>query len=97
MQIGCGVAGWFYFIAVVLGYVMFSTKLRKVPLYYMDVLLMLLFLIEWGISFPPPVSGLNQNEVKIQQYFPFILNGALAGLTLVGPLTYFVYSSMLQV
>ena len=29
-QIGCGVAGWFYFFVVVLGYVCFTTKLRKV-------------------------------------------------------------------
>jgi len=44
---------------------------------------MLLFIILWGLTFPPPASGINKYEVQIQQYFPFIVNAPLAALTVV--------------
>ncbi len=30
IRVGCGVSGWFYFFSLAMGYIAFSTKLRKV-------------------------------------------------------------------
>lgn len=49
----------------------------------MDIMLMLIFIVLWGMTFPQPVSGINKFEVNIQKYFPFILNAPLAALTVV--------------
>ncbi|GAX79598.1 hypothetical protein CEUSTIGMA_g7039.t1 [Chlamydomonas eustigma] len=82
IQVGTGGAGWFYFFAVTFGWIAFSTKLRKVSWYYMDVLLLLLFILMWGLTYPTPEIGINSNEITMQNYFPFIVNAPLCALCL---------------
>jgi hypothetical protein len=56
---------------------------HKVSWYYMDVLLLLLFILMWGLTYPTPDTGINSKELSMQLYFPFIVNAPLCALCLV--------------
>ena len=50
----------------------------------MDLLLAVMLIICWGLTFPTPYTGVNAHEATIQKDFPFIINSPLAALALVG-------------
>ena len=86
MRIGAGVGGFFYLGSVFFGWLVWRAGLRKVPVYWQEVAIGSLLFLLWAISYPVK-AGQGQNSpqaLTIQNYFPFIVNAILAGLSLVG-------------
>ena len=55
------------------------------PVYWLEALLSLLLLLQWGPTYPdgPSEGSFTERELRVQRFFPFSTNSVLAGLSLV--------------
>ena len=86
MRVGTGVAAFFYIGSALYGSLVWRAGLRKVPLYWQEAVMGVLFLVLWAISYPAQAGGAQNSAqaLSVQDYFPFIVNSVLGALSLVG-------------
>eukprot|EP00798_Chlamydomonas_sp_ICE-L_P016533 gene16533-22761_t len=94
IRVACGVACFFYFGSLCYGGLMFWAGLRQVESYRLEVLLAILFLLQWSISYPD-ADGFTQDsdgdinripsarEININRWFPISTNSVLAGMSMI--------------
>ena len=84
VKTGCGVAAFIYLASIGLGLMLAQGRSRKVWVFFMEVAMCLVFLLQWAFTFPNgPNGGPSDREIQISRNFPFVTNGALGGVALV--------------
>uniref|UniRef100_A0A6U2I9K4 Uncharacterized protein n=1 Tax=Chlamydomonas euryale TaxID=1486919 RepID=A0A6U2I9K4_9CHLO len=84
VRAGCLAAWCFYLATMVLGYFLARARVRKVPVFFLEVTMFVLFLLLFALTFPDAAEGgASSREFDIARDFTFIVNGVLCGIAMV--------------